>query len=223
MAKHQNDEIRDEGSHKRAESPLNDENEVEQVPENIRRQITIEVGKAFDANFPILQADLQNSLESWFEIHKDVTHNGEGMNPKVDTKSTRCTYKDFMTCKPLEFKGAVNPLESQRWIASTEREFDTCHCEKEDEVTFATSQLKERVDDWWGVVQREKCRDKIKEMRWEEFKDLFLKHYFPRAATKRITEEFLQLLQITETVDEITGLFFDKARFCTTLLTTPEM
>ncbi|KAI3824412.1 hypothetical protein L1987_05871 [Smallanthus sonchifolius] len=115
MAEHQNDEVRDEGSHMRAESPHHDENEVEQVPENIRKQIGIE----------------------------EITHNGEGGNPKVDMKSTRCTYKDFMTCKPLEFKGAVNPLESQRWIASIERAFDTCHYEKEDEVTFATNQLKE--------------------------------------------------------------------------------
>ncbi|KAI3809035.1 hypothetical protein L1987_25002 [Smallanthus sonchifolius] len=105
MAGHQNDEIRDKGSHRRADSPLHDENEVEQVPKNIRRQIAIEVGKEFDANFPILQADIQNSLE--------------------------------------KFKGVVNPLESQRWIASIERAFDTCLCEKEDEVTFATNHLKE--------------------------------------------------------------------------------
>ncbi|KAI3816068.1 hypothetical protein L1987_15753 [Smallanthus sonchifolius] len=223
MAEHQNDEVHDEGSHRRADSPLHDENKVEQVPKNFQRQIVIEIGKAFDANFPILQVDLQSSLEGWFESHKDVTHNGEGGNPKVDIMSTRCTYKDFMTCKPLEFKGAFNPLESQRWIASIERAFDTCHCEKEDEVTFATNQLKERADDWWGVVQREKGRERIKEIRWEEFKDLFLKHYCPRAAIERITEEFLQLRQTTETVDEITGIFFDKARFCPALLTTPEM
>ncbi|KAI3744341.1 hypothetical protein L1987_57420 [Smallanthus sonchifolius] len=43
MAEHQNDEIRDVGSHGRAESPLHDENEVEQVPKNIRRHIAIEV------------------------------------------------------------------------------------------------------------------------------------------------------------------------------------
>ncbi|KAI3810131.1 hypothetical protein L1987_19741 [Smallanthus sonchifolius] len=49
--------------HRSAESPHHDENEVEQVLKNIRRQIAIEVGKAFDANFPILQADLKNSLE----------------------------------------------------------------------------------------------------------------------------------------------------------------
>ncbi|KAI3777009.1 hypothetical protein L1987_46802 [Smallanthus sonchifolius] len=156
MAEHQNNEVRGEGSHRRAESPHHDENEVEQVPENIRKQIAIEVGKAFDANFPILQADLQSSLESWFENHKVITHNGEGENPKVDMKLNRYTYKDFMTCKPLVFKGVVNPLESQRCIASIERAFDTCHYEKEDEVTFATNQLKERADDWWGVVQREK-------------------------------------------------------------------
>ncbi|KAI3810872.1 hypothetical protein L1987_20495 [Smallanthus sonchifolius] len=138
MAEHQNNEVHDEGSHRRVDSPLHDENEVEQVPKNIQRQIAIEVGKAFDANFPILQADLQNSLQRFFESHKDITHNGEGTNPKVDTKSTRCTYRDFMTCKPLEFKGAVNPLKSQRWIASIERAFDTCHCEKEDECMSGT-------------------------------------------------------------------------------------
>ncbi|KAI3821125.1 hypothetical protein L1987_08682 [Smallanthus sonchifolius] len=98
-----------------------------------------------------------------------------------------------------------------------------CHTEKEDEVTFATNQLKERADDWWGVVKREKGRDIIKEIRLEEFKDLFLKHHCPRAAIERITEEFFQICQTTEFVDEITGIFFDKARFCPALLTTLEI
>ncbi|KAI3819254.1 hypothetical protein L1987_13079 [Smallanthus sonchifolius] len=123
----------------------------------------------------------------------------------------------------MEFRGAINPLESQRWIAAMETTFDTCHCSKKDEVTFTTNQLKDRADDWWGVVKREKGRYKIKEMKWEEFKDIFLKHYCPRAAIDRITEEFLQLRQTNESVDENTGIFFDKARFYPALLTTPEM
>ncbi|KAI3776719.1 hypothetical protein L1987_46507 [Smallanthus sonchifolius] len=128
-----------------------------------------------------------------------------------------------MTCKPTEFREAINPLESQRWIAAMETTLDTCLCSKGDEVIFATNQLKERANDWWGIVKREKGRYKIKEMKREEFKDIFLKRYCPRAAIDRITEEFLQLRQTNESLDEITGIFFDKARFCPSLLTTPEM
>ncbi|KAI3807205.1 hypothetical protein L1987_23130 [Smallanthus sonchifolius] len=54
-------------------------------------------------------------------------------------------------------------------------------------------------------------------------KEIFLKHYCPRAAIDKITEELLQLRQTNEYVDEINGIFFDKARFCPALLTTPEL
>ncbi|XP_076885127.1 uncharacterized protein LOC143534547 [Bidens hawaiensis] len=51
-------------------------------------------------------------------------------------------------------------------------------------------------------------------MSWEEFKPIFLKHFSPRVAIDRITEELLHMHQGNETVDGIFGIFYDKAKFC---------
>ncbi|XP_076954599.1 uncharacterized protein LOC143629129 [Bidens hawaiensis] len=59
-------------------------------------------------------------------------------------------------------------------------------------------------------------------MSWEEFKPIFLKHFSPRVAIDRITEELLHMRQGNETVDEIFGIFYDKAKFCPSLFTSEE-
>ena len=60
-------------------------------------------------------------------------------------------------------------------------------------------------------------------MTWDEFKKLFLEKFSPQTLIDQITEEFLQLKQGEETVDQITGIFYDKAKFCPDLWRTERM
>ncbi|KAI3696414.1 hypothetical protein L1987_79428 [Smallanthus sonchifolius] len=50
-------------------------------------------------------------------------------------------------------------------------------------------------------------------MTWEEFKVAFLKYHCPQAAVDRMTEEFLLMRQTNESIDELAGAFFDRAKF----------
>ncbi|KAK1423394.1 hypothetical protein QVD17_18696 [Tagetes erecta] len=144
-------------------SPGHDE---KPVPEEIRRQIAVEVGKAFEANIPYLLAEMQSSigimLEEKLKKNEQLVEKPLEIvqaTPKVDVGTRRCTYTDFMACKPLQFNGEIDPLKSQS----------------------------------------------------------------PRVAVDRITEELLHMRQGSETVDEIFGIFYDKAKFCPSLFTTEEM
>ncbi|KAK1432009.1 hypothetical protein QVD17_08873 [Tagetes erecta] len=208
-------------------SPGHDE---KPVPEEIRWQIAVEVGKAFEANIPYLLAEMQSSigimLEEKLKKNEQLVEKPLEIvqaTPKVDVGTRRCTYTDFMACKPLQFNGEIDPLKSQRWITAMETIFDTLHCDPSDEVMFATNQLCARAKDWWDMVKKEKGREQIKNMLWEDFKQIFLKHFSPRVAVDRITEELLHMGQGSETVDEIFGIFYDKAKFCPSLFTTEEM
>ncbi|KAD6454523.1 hypothetical protein E3N88_09229 [Mikania micrantha] len=178
-----------------------------------------EVAKAFEATLPTrldgLQASLKDFIQEEFATLKDEI-GGEKPSKKV-------TYKEFVACKPTEFKGEVDPLLSQRWIADMESTFETCHCDPSDEVMFAGNQLKERAKDWWELLRKEKGRDGIKDLTWGAFKELFLKRFCPQAAIDRITEEFLHMRHKEEDIDTITAVFFDKAKFCPDLLRTERM
>ena len=92
--------------------------------------------------------------------------------------------------------------------------FETSRCDPDDEVMFAGNQLRERGKDWWELLRKEKGRDGIKNLTWEEFKGLFMKRFCPQAAINRIAEEFLHLRQKDEDINTITTIFYDKAKFC---------
>ncbi|KAD5961588.1 hypothetical protein E3N88_13061 [Mikania micrantha] len=192
--------------------------EEEQLTE-LQMMVREEVAKAFEATLPTrldgLQASLKNFISEEFATLKDEM---SGEKP-----SKNVTYKEFVACKPTEFKGEVDPLLSQRWITDMESTFETCHCDPSDEVMFAGNQLKERAKDWWELLRKEKGRDGIKDLTWGAFKELFLKRFCPQAAIDRITEEFLHMRHKEEDIDTITAVFYDKAKFCPDLLRTERM
>ncbi|KAD3067290.1 hypothetical protein E3N88_35170 [Mikania micrantha] len=185
----------------------------------MRDMVKEEVAKALQANISMymegMEASLQNFIRQEFATLKT---SGE-----MERASKKVTYKDFVACKPPEFKGEVDPLLSQRWISDIEGTFETCHCDSSDEVIFAGNQLRERGKDWWELLRKEKGRDGMKDLTWAEFKELFLKRFCPQAAIDRITEEFLNMRHKDESIDTITAIFFDKARFCPDLLQTEKM
>ncbi|KAD3069175.1 hypothetical protein E3N88_37055 [Mikania micrantha] len=178
-----------------------------------------EVAKAFEATLPTRLEGLQASLKDF--IHEEFATLKDEMGGEKPSK--KVTYKEFVACKPTEFKGEVDPLLSQRWIADMESTFETCHCDPSDEVMFAGNQLKERAKDWWELLRKEKGRDGIKDLTWGAFKELFLKRFCPQVAIDRITEEFLHMRHKEEDIDTITAVFFDKAKFCPDLLRTERM
>ncbi|XP_021974875.1 uncharacterized protein LOC110869986 [Helianthus annuus] len=128
-----------------------------------------------------------------------------------------------MACNPLPFKGEIDPIACQRWIASTEAVFVRSHCEKEDQVMFATSLLQLQAKDWWDAYSKEIGEDKVRVLTWQEFKEPFLKYHCPQSAIDRIQEDFLHLRQKDETIDEITNTFPDKLKFCKEIAGTERM
>ncbi|KAJ0788276.1 putative retrotransposon gag domain-containing protein [Helianthus annuus] len=135
-------------------------------------------------------------------------------NQNTGPRRVGCTYKRFSDCNTSPFLGVANPIASQRWITEVEGAFETSHCDPKDFVIYASNLLNGRAREWWEVLKSEQGQQKIREMTWEEFKVIFLKQYCPQAAVDKIAEEFLHMSQTTESVEEITGEYFDKLQFC---------
>ncbi|KAD4180535.1 hypothetical protein E3N88_29126 [Mikania micrantha] len=208
------------------ESSHNGEGVAGLLKEETRKQISEEVAKAFEATIPHFLEKMRTIIQQ--ELSKGSSSLNEGTNEKetnqakkINEKETkRASYKDFMVCKPDEFQGEIDPLESHRWISGIETVFETSHCDPTDEVVYATTLLRGRAKDWWDARKQEKGKEGVKAMMWQDFKAMFLQHFCPQSAIDKIKEEFLTMRQKDESIDQITGMFFDRAKFCADLLRT---
>ena len=92
--------------------------------------------------------------------------------------------------------------------------FRTSFCPPEVKVRFATNLLRGAGKDWWGLIVRSRTEAEIEAMTWDGFKELFKEQYVPQIEIERITGEFLNMMQTTESVNEITDKFLEKSLFC---------
>ncbi|XP_022032515.1 uncharacterized protein LOC110933609 [Helianthus annuus] len=179
--------------------------------------IVEEVEKAIEAGIPRLAQEVEGQVLGVIDtlVTSKVEELKEMINELQTKKSTRrCTYKEFMACNPLPYKGEIDPIACQRWISSTEAVFVRSRCEVEDQVMFATGLLQLQAKDWWDAHSKELGDDKVQTLTWQEFKEPFLKYHSPQSALDKIQEDFLSLRQKDETIDEITNKFLEKVKFC---------
>ncbi|KAK1421015.1 hypothetical protein QVD17_23053 [Tagetes erecta] len=211
----------DEASHQSSSNEMH-RNDARLEDDVIKKRINEELGKALESTLPFVIAQVSSNVRM---IVKEVlenqsngrtTTNEKPTDPNQDPGSLKvgCTYKEFSVCNPTPFRGTADPITSQRWVTEVEGAFETSHCDPKDFVIYASNLLKGRSRDWWQVLKAQKGPKKINEMTWDEFKVIFLKQFCPQASVDKIAEEFLHMAQTTESVEEITGAFFDKLQFC---------
>ncbi|GKC58176.1 hypothetical protein Tco_1085774 [Tanacetum coccineum] len=70
--------------------------------------------------------------------------------PKEALVATKCSYKEFMRCQPINFKGTEGAIGLIRWFERTESVFSRSNCTKNCKVKFATSTLTEEALSWWN-------------------------------------------------------------------------
>ncbi|GKD13410.1 reverse transcriptase domain-containing protein [Tanacetum coccineum] len=77
----------------------------------------------------------------------------------------KCSYKEFMSCQPINFKGTEGVVGLIRWFEQTKSVFSRSNCTKDYKVKFATV----------------------------EFKKLLIKNYHPRTKVQKTEDEFYHL------------------------------
>ncbi|KAJ9539429.1 hypothetical protein OSB04_032162 [Centaurea solstitialis] len=107
-----------------------------------------------------------------------------------------------------------DPIISARWISEIEGAFLTSFCPADVKVRFAVNLLRGLVKNWWNVVNGSRTLEQIGALTWEEFTGMFRAEFAPQIEVERLTIEFLQMVQTTETVNEITEKFLERSLFC---------
>ncbi|KAJ9557274.1 hypothetical protein OSB04_011888 [Centaurea solstitialis] len=187
----------------------------QEIP-NLREMIAAEVGEALHDMLPgyfaQMKEEVTNEMRSQVEAAVAARPGGSGGSAGGQSRVT--TYKDFSACQPPQFNGQKDPVASSRWISEVEGAFLTSSCSEEMKVRYASNLLRKAAKDWWNLINRTRTPEQIAVMTWEQFKELFNEQYVPQVEVERLTGEFLNMKQTTETVNEITDLFLERSLFC---------
>ncbi|GKD04948.1 hypothetical protein Tco_1179922 [Tanacetum coccineum] len=78
----------------------------------------------------------------------DNTNRNTGQSGTPVTR--KCSYKEFMSCQPFNFKGTEGAVGLIRWFERTESIFLRSNCTDDCKVKFATGTLSEEALSWWN-------------------------------------------------------------------------
>ncbi|KAJ9557272.1 hypothetical protein OSB04_011886 [Centaurea solstitialis] len=183
---------------------------------DLRDVIALQVTETLHQILPGLFVQMKGELLVAVDerIETDFIARGSGSGSTSQGQSRASTFKDFMACQPPYFEGKKDPIACYRWVAAVEGAFHTSGCPEGMKVVYSVNLLRNAGKDWWGLILKSRTEEQISAMTWEEFKALPDEEFSPRIEKERITVEFLNLKQTTETVNEITAQFLKKSLFC---------
>ncbi|GJX08542.1 reverse transcriptase domain-containing protein [Tanacetum coccineum] len=105
----------------------------------------------------------------------------------------KCSYKEFMSCQPINFKGTEGAVGLIRWFERTESVFSRSNCTEDCKVKFATGTLIEEALSWWNSFAQPIGIEEAYKITWVEFKKLLIKKYCPRTEVQKMEDEFYHL------------------------------
>ncbi|GJX30437.1 hypothetical protein Tco_0238516 [Tanacetum coccineum] len=70
--------------------------------------------------------------------------------PREAPIARQCSYKEFMSCQPINFKGTEGIVGLIRWFERTKSVFSRSNCTEDYKVKFDTGTLTEEALSWWN-------------------------------------------------------------------------
>ncbi|GKF36434.1 hypothetical protein Tco_0113192, partial [Tanacetum coccineum] len=95
-----------------------------------------------------------DSVATALEAQAATMANTDNSNRNTEEREAlvarKCSYKEFMSCQPINFKGTKGAVRLICWFKQTESVFSRSNCTKDCKVKFATSTLTEEAVPWWN-------------------------------------------------------------------------
>ena len=134
------------------------------------------------------------ALEEQAAAMARTSSNNRATAESESAATRKCTYKDFIACKPSHFKGTEGVTELARWFERTETVFVRSGCAAESRVSFATGTLLEDALSWWNATAQKIGVEEAYQITWADFKEKMLKKFCPRGEIKKLEDEFHTLV-----------------------------
>nr|GEY23997.1 reverse transcriptase domain-containing protein [Tanacetum cinerariifolium] len=88
------------------------------------------------------------SLEAQAANIANADNTNKNPEPRKALVARKCSYKEFMSCQPFNFKGSEGAVGLIRWFERTKLVFSRSNCIKDCKVKFATGTLTEEALSW---------------------------------------------------------------------------
>nr|GEZ20786.1 reverse transcriptase domain-containing protein [Tanacetum cinerariifolium] len=138
-----------------------------------------------------------DSVATALETQAATMTNADNANrnpkPREDPVARNCSYKDFMSCQPFNFKGSEGTIGLIRWFERTESVFSHSNCIEDCKVKFAIGTLSEEAVSRWNSFAQPIGIEEAYKITWVEFKKLLIKKYCPRTEIQKMEDEFYHL------------------------------
>nr|GFA28643.1 reverse transcriptase domain-containing protein [Tanacetum cinerariifolium] len=113
--------------------------------------------------------------------------------PRDAPVARKCSYKEFMSWQPFNFKGSEGAIGLIHWFERTESVFSHSNCTEDCKVKFGTSTLTEEALSWWNSFAQPIGIKEAYKISWVEFKKLLIKKYCPRTEIQKMEDKFYHL------------------------------
>ncbi|GJZ42987.1 reverse transcriptase domain-containing protein [Tanacetum coccineum] len=130
----------------------------------------------------------------------------------------KCSYKEFMSCQPINFKGTEGAVRLIRWFERTESVFSRRNCTEDCKVKFATGTLTEEALSWWNSFAQPIGIEESYKITWVEFKKLLIKKYYPRTKVQKMEDLFYHLIVKENDLKAYVRRFQELETLCPTMV-----
>ncbi|KAD7478106.1 hypothetical protein E3N88_01242 [Mikania micrantha] len=133
-----------------------------------------------------------------------------------------CDYKAFKGCNPPPFDGKKDAVATCHWVSAMEAVIEISECRVDQAVKFAAHSFTEEALHWWNTVKQSKTTTDVEGMKWENLKELVMKHFCPKNEIDKIEREFLTLKAGRMNHRQYTSKFNEMSRLVPHLVNTEE-
>ncbi|GJZ43757.1 putative reverse transcriptase domain-containing protein [Tanacetum coccineum] len=138
--------------------------------------------------------------------------------PREALVARQCSYKEFMSFLPINFKGSEGAVGLLRWFERTESVFSRSNCTEDCKVKFATGTLTEEALSWWNYFAQPIGIEEAYKITWVEFNKLLIKKYYPRTKVQKMEDEFYHLTVKGNNLKTYVRRFQELATLCPTMV-----
>ncbi|GJX90275.1 putative reverse transcriptase domain-containing protein [Tanacetum coccineum] len=118
--------------------------------------------------------------------------------PREAPVARKCSYKEFMSCQPINFKGTEGAVGLIHWFERTKLVFSCSNCTEDCKVKLAT--------------------EEAYKITWVEFKKLLIKKYCPRTEVQKMEDKFHHLTVKGNDLKAYVRRFQELATLCLTMV-----
>jgi hypothetical protein len=121
------------------------------------------------------------------------------------------SYLDFLATRLPIFAEAMDPLEADNWLCTTESKFGLLHCTEYQKTLYVAQQLRGSVGTWWASYTATLPTDH--QVPWDELCITFRGHHLSAGLLHCKLKEFLDLEQGNHSVHDYICWFNTLAQY----------